>query len=112
MLAEQVSVCATNGMVHAGEQENLRAAPPHDAAGHYTGWTLFSAKESIYKAPFPIVRVHFDFFGARVHFAGEENGFSVELSPELRKRLGDDTLIGRHSTDRRHTMTSVFAPAA
>lgn len=67
------------GVVTLPEEREMLAALPGDL---FWGRILFSAKESVYKAWFPLTERWLGFGDARLTFHPDENRFSVELRVE------------------------------
>jgi enterobactin synthetase component D / holo-[acyl-carrier protein] synthase len=61
------------------EQERLAVTPPEPGSPHWDR-LLFSAKEAIYKAWFPLVREWLDHQQAEIHFEPQQGMFTAVLS--------------------------------
>ncbi len=77
----------------------------------FTSKTLFSAKESIFKALYPKVRVYFGFEEVEISLPGPAGVFEAELSPMLQDHVKLDRINGRFATAIEHTMTVIQIPA-
>jgi 4'-phosphopantetheinyl transferase EntD len=83
----------------------LRMAP----AGIYWDKLLFSAKESVFKAWFPLTGRWLDFDDAVVSFEPKDRSFRVQLlvSPPLGSAFDTDCLTGRFLVQEELIMTAV-----
>lgn len=72
---------------------------------------LFSAKESVFKAWYPLTREWLDFTECRVNFASESGSFRVEIaSPSVAARR-IKLAVGRWTSVGGHVLTAVTVPA-
>jgi 4'-phosphopantetheinyl transferase EntD len=72
---------------------------------------LFSVKESVYKAWYPLTGIRLSFADAVVTFGSEPGGFSVRLRAPQRCPLGDGILTGRWSARAGLLATAIALPA-
>ena len=93
------------------EQQELRSAQRHAGALRFTGRTLFSAKESAYKALFPIVGIHFGFEDVELRLDVDDGNFRLVLSQTLQDLAGLECLVGRYTTTPSHTITAIHLDA-
>ena len=77
------------------------------AGSGFGGKTLFSAKESIFKALYPEVRTYFGFEEVEITPFPEAGTFEAALSPMLKGHIQLDTVRGRYLTTAGHTVTVV-----
>ncbi|MEM7425612.1 MAG: 4'-phosphopantetheinyl transferase superfamily protein [Pseudomonadota bacterium] len=92
------------------ERISSRAERDGIAAGDgsgFSGKTLFSAKESIFKALYPAVDAYFGFEEVEILFSGGDGLFTASLSAMLQDRTGLKEIEGRYATTLEHTMTVV-----
>lgn len=76
-------------------------------------WKLiFSAKESVYKALFPILQRWIGFSDATLRFDFEQQSFTAVMNPsiELPSNIGSSTLAGRFSISADYILTTVEIP--
>ena len=75
-----------------------------------TSWEkiIFSAKESVYKCLYPLMRIRLDFRDAEVMFDEKTNTFEVDLfSKEAAEYVKKHLLIGRYCCSDSHIFTGV-----
>ena len=91
----------------AEEQQLLNSLEPEEADQALK--LIFSAKECIFKAFFPLTRVYLHFYDARINLNKTRTGFEYKLlHRELVKRLGSSQGQGRIQMSDTLLLTSVF----
>ena len=90
----------------ASERESIRET---EASG-FSGKTLFSAKEAIFKAFYPAVHAYFGFEEVEITATPGTGTFEAVLSPMLRDCTGLSSVTGRYLSTPDHTMTIVQVP--
>lgn len=71
---------------------------------------IFSAKESLYKALFPIVKCHFDFLDVQV-ISFTDTKLTLELLVELSPQIGTDIIFDCHYVIQGNELLTVISPS-
>lgn len=87
--------------------ETEREALARIGGSGFSSKTLFSAKESIFKALYPEVRAYFGFEEVEITADPDTGMFEAILAPMLRGCVGLELVRGRYVTTPEHTMTIV-----
>lgn len=89
------------------EMREIQSAPNDSVRHHFADCTLFSIKESVFKALYPIVGVYFGFEEVDVRLDLGPGRCRLLLSPLLRDATGLASVEGRFVNTRSHTLTAV-----
>jgi 4'-phosphopantetheinyl transferase EntD len=84
----------------------------HQGCIEALGVLLFSAKESLYKAWFPLARRWLDFEQATLEFDWHARRFTARIRPDAQVAGCPTTFEGRFRIGTRHVLTAVFIRAS
>lgn len=102
------------GLVSRPEERLMLAGLVRDHPDIPWDRLLFSAKEAVYKAWYPVARTWLGFHEAAISFDPESGSFTARLSAptdQVRAVTGESGLTGRYVVTGEHLLTAVWVPA-
>ncbi len=93
------------------EQTTINAVSSKASSVGCLDRTLFSAKECLFKALYPVVDRYFGFEEVEISFDVEAGTFTAVLSKDLRAAVHMTALHGRFVTSPEHTVTALHVDA-
>ena len=69
---------------------------------------IFSAKESIYKTIYPLLKEYVDFLDIEILIDGESETFTAKFPIEIAEKVGLVSINGKFATNSKHIFTAAF----